>query len=248
MILIGHSAGAQLVALVSTDPRYAGRWGVDPRQLVGTVPLDGVYDITSQAGGPRRALFYNAFATPAENAVDDAWALASPVRFAGPDDPEMLVVTQDDLPSRIAGSAALATALGPGRGAVLTVPYDHGEINAAVGGADDPAGETAAIMSFIDGALRAARPPRVRMTAHPARLVKLRRHGRRARVSFRFRAKGVAKGFECRLDGGKYRRCSSPRSYAVLRGRHGFRVRAIGSDGDRGEATRFEFRVVAPRR
>lgn len=248
MILIGHSAGAQLVALVSTDHRYVKRWGVDPGQIAGTVPLDGVYDITGQASGPRRALFYNAFATPAENAVDDAWALASPVRFAEPGDPEMLIVTQDDLPPRIAGSTALAAALGPGRGSVLTVPYDHGKINEAVGAADDPAGETEAIMGFIDEALRVARPPRVRITAHPDREVELRRHLRRVRVRFRFRAKGGARGFECRLDGARFRRCSPPRSYAVPGGRHRFRVRAIGDDGDRGPAKRYAFRVVASRR
>lgn len=248
MILIGHSAGAQLVALVATDPGYVQRWGVDPRHLVGTVPLDGVYDIAGQASGPRRALFHNAFATPAENAVDDAWALASPVRFAGPGDAEMLIVTQDDLPLRIAGSTALATALGPGRGTVLTVPYDHGEINEAVGAAVDPAGETDAIMGFIDEALGRVRPPRTKITAHPGRKVKLRRHQRRARVHFRFEAKGGAKGLECRLDGASFRRCSSPRSYAVLGGQHRFRVRAIGDDGDRGPASKHAFRVVARRR
>jgi len=248
MILIGHSAGAQLVALVATDPGYVRRWGVDPRHLVGAVPLDGVYDIVSQASGPRRALFYNAFATPAENAVDDAWALASPVRFADPGDPEMLVVTQDDLPPRIAGSTALATALGPGRGTVLTVPYDHGGINGAVGAADDPAGETDAIMAFIDAALGAARPPRVKITAHPKKRVKLHRRQRRARVRFRFKAKGEAKGFECRLEGGKFRRCSPPQPYAAPRGQHRFRVRAIGEGGDRGPVKKYAFRVVAPRR
>jgi acetyl esterase/lipase len=248
IILIGHSAGAQLVALVSTDPGYVSRWGVDSRHLVGTVPLDGVYDITVQAGGPRRALFYNAFATPAENAVDDAWALASPVRSADPGDPEMLIVTQDDLPPRIAGSAALAGALGPGRGSVLTVPYDHGGINDAVGAASDPAGETDAIMGFIDEVLAAGKPPRVKITAQPRKRVKLHRHQGRARIHFRFKAKkGEAKGFECRLDGGRFHRCASPKAYQVGRGRHSFRVRAIATNGETGPVKRVRFRVV-PRR
>jgi acetyl esterase/lipase len=248
IVLIGHSAGAHLVALVSTDPAYVSRWGVDPRHLIGTVPLDGVYDITTQASGPRRALFYNAFATPAENAVDDAWALGSPLRFADPGDPEMLVVTQAGLPPRIAASAALTERLGAGRGEVLTVPYDHGGINRAVGAADDPAGETAAIMAFIDRVLAAAKPPRVKITAHPPQRVKLHRHERRARVRFRFKEKGgEAKGFECRLDDGKFRRCSSPKVYRAPRGRHSIRVRAIATNGDRGPAKKAKFRVVARR-
>jgi acetyl esterase/lipase len=248
IILIGHSAGAHLVALVSTDRGYVSRWGVDSRHLVGTVPLDGVYDITVQAGGPRRALFYNAFATPAENAVDDAWALASPVRLADPGDPEMLVVTQDDLPPRIAGSAALTGALGPGRGSVLTVPYDHGGINDAVGAANDPAGETDAIMGFIDEVLAAAKPPRVAILDRPAKRLRLRRLQRRVRVRFRFEARGgEARRFECRLDGHRFRRCASPKRSRVGPGRHSFRVRAISPGGEAGPEKRVRFRVVRPR-
>jgi hypothetical protein len=248
IILIGHSAGAHLAALVATDPGYVARWGVDRRQIVGAIPLDGVYDITIQASGPRRALFYNAFATPAENAVDDAWALASPVRLADPGDPEMLIVTQERLPVRIAGSTALADALGPGRGSVLTVPYDHARINDAVGAADDPAGETAAIMAFIDRVLAASRPPRVAILARPRRKLRLGRDGRRVRVRFRFEAKGEARGLECRLDERRFRRCASPQRYRVGRGRHAFRVRAIAANGDRGPVRKAGFRVVKRRR
>jgi acetyl esterase/lipase len=247
IILIGHSAGAHLVALVATDPTYVSRWGVDPRHLIGTVPLDGVYDIAVQASGPRRALFYNAFATPAENAVDDAWSRASPVRFADAGDPEMLIVTQDDLPPRIAGSAALADALGPGRGKVLTVPYDHGRINDAVGAADDPAGETAAIMAFIDGVLAAARPPRVAILDRPKRKLRVGRNGRRVRVRFRFEAKGEARSFRCRLDDREFRRCASPKRYRTGPGRHAFRVRAIATNGEAGPVRRIRFRVVRSR-
>lgn len=251
IILVGHSAGAQIIALLATDRRYVGRWGVDRRQIVAAVPLDGGYDVTRTAmtGSPRmRMLFYNAFATPAENAVDDAWARASPVRFAGPDDPAMLAVTQAAQSPRIAASAALVDALGGAPSELLAVPYDHGAINRAVGSADDPAGETDAIMAFIDRALAAARPPRTVITAHPPRRVELRRHQRRARVRFRFAARGEARAFECRLNDRSFRRCSSPQRYRLRRGRHRFRVRAIGADGARGPAEGFRFRVVGHRR
>jgi acetyl esterase/lipase len=250
IILIGHSAGAQLVALVSTDPAYVSRWGVDPRQLIGTVPLDGVYDIpraVAAAAPARRALFYNGFANPAENAVDDSWSRGSPVRFAGPEDPGMLIVTQARLPSRIAGSSALTGALGPGRGEVLAVPYDHGGINRAVGAAADPAGETEAIMAFIDRILAAAKPPRVAILGHPPKRVELRHGQRRVRVRFRFRSIGEARAFECRFDDGSFRRCSSPKRYRTDRGRHRFRVRAIATDGDPGPLSKVRFRVTRER-
>jgi hypothetical protein len=244
IILIGHSAGAQIVALIATDPRYVTRWGLEPRHLIATVPLDGVYDIVGQAAGPRRALFYNGFATPAENAVDDAWARGSPIRFADPGDPPTLVITQAGLPPRIAASAAFTEAFGPGRGALMTVPYDHVGINRAVGAATDPAGETDAIMTFIERALAGAKPPRTAIVDRPGKRLKLRGHQRQVRVRFRFEAKGEARGFECRLDDGRFRRCSSPRKYRVPRGRHSFRVRAIATSGEPGPVEWVGFRVV----
>ena len=56
MLLIGHSAGAHLVSLVSTDPSYVGSFGVEPWQLIGTVSLDtDAFDIASEAcTGERR--------------------------------------------------------------------------------------------------------------------------------------------------------------------------------------------------
>ena len=54
--LLGHSAGAHLVALVAIDQRYLAAAGVDPTCLRGVVPLDGAgYDIPTQYtwGGQR---------------------------------------------------------------------------------------------------------------------------------------------------------------------------------------------------
>jgi arylformamidase len=46
LFVMGHSAGAQLAALLSTDHRYLDEVGVDPRSLKGCVPVDGdTYDI-----------------------------------------------------------------------------------------------------------------------------------------------------------------------------------------------------------
>jgi hypothetical protein len=56
--------------------------------------------------------------------------------------------------------------------------------------------------------------------------------------------KGEARGFKCRLDDGRFRRCSSPRKYRVPRGRHSFGVRAIGAGGEPGPVEQVRFRVV----
>ena len=49
IVLMGHSAGAHLVALVGTDPQYLGSSGLKLSDLSGVIPLDGAaYDVPSQ--------------------------------------------------------------------------------------------------------------------------------------------------------------------------------------------------------
>jgi arylformamidase len=46
IIVGGHSAGAQLAALLCTDSRYAEKYGVSLQALIGCIPVDGdTYDI-----------------------------------------------------------------------------------------------------------------------------------------------------------------------------------------------------------
>lgn len=55
IVLMGHSAGAHLVALVGTDPRYLREAGLAPDAAAGIVALDGAaYDVPAQMkSGPR---------------------------------------------------------------------------------------------------------------------------------------------------------------------------------------------------
>ena len=47
--LMGHSAGAQIVALVGIDPQYLGAHGVKPSDLAGVIALDGAgYDAAAE--------------------------------------------------------------------------------------------------------------------------------------------------------------------------------------------------------
>jgi len=49
IVLMGHSAGAHLVALVGTDPAYLRAIGLDETALAGVVPIDGAaYDVPAQ--------------------------------------------------------------------------------------------------------------------------------------------------------------------------------------------------------
>ncbi|MBN9622142.1 MAG: hypothetical protein J0H06_04165 [Actinobacteria bacterium] len=77
---------------------------------------------------------------------------------------------------------------------------------------------------------------------------KARIKGRTAK--FRFGATGApATGFECKLDGKTWRKCSSPSIYRHLAaGRHAFRVRAIGAAGTDATPALREFRIHRPHR
>jgi acetyl esterase/lipase len=49
LLLMGHSAGAQLAALLCVDPKYLSAEGVPPRAIRGCVPVDGdTYDVPLQ--------------------------------------------------------------------------------------------------------------------------------------------------------------------------------------------------------
>jgi hypothetical protein len=85
------------------------------------------------------------------------------------------------------------------------------------------------------------RRPGVHITRHPAKRLDPRRGSRR--VAFGFRATGKAKRFKCKLDDRRFRACESPVRYHVRRGKHVFRVFAIGPSGLRGRRASFHFRV-----
>jgi glucose/arabinose dehydrogenase len=93
-------------------------------------------------------------------------------------------------------------------------------------------------------------PPPGGTTTPPKPPVKprLRRHpaARTAATSarFAFAATGGTK-FRCKLDGGKFVACRSPRVYRRLKpGNHAFRVYAVNAAGKRGAAATFRWRIL----
>ena len=74
-------------------------------------------------------------------------------------------------------------------------------------------------------------------------------HHHRVRARFRFYSPTRTRGFECKRDRGRYRRCDSPLRYWTKRGHHVLRVRAIGPTGLRGPAAMKRYCVFRrPRR
>lgn len=150
--LVGHSAGAHLVALVGTDPQYFRTAGLSMSDVDGIVPLDGAgYDVPYQMEHPQRILgdtYVQAFGTdPARQR-----ALSPTFNARAPNAPEFLIlhVQRDDARAQ---SIALAAALNRS-GTPATVEEfagrglrGHMQINRNMGDPDYPA--TAAVDAFL---------------------------------------------------------------------------------------------------
>nr|WP_202385952.1 alpha/beta hydrolase [Alteraurantiacibacter aestuarii] len=150
--LIGHSAGAHLVALVGTDPQYFRGAGLPMDAVAGIIPLDGAaYDVPDQMDENARLMgntYRQAFGTdPARQR-----ALSPTLHAAAPNAPEFLILhVQREDGTRQSGElgAALRRAGTPatvqgfsGRGL-----RGHRAINRDLGEADYPA--TAVVDAFL---------------------------------------------------------------------------------------------------
>ncbi len=144
IVLMGHSAGAHLVALVGTDPQYVAAAGLSLSDLRGVIALDGAcYDVARQiAEGGRfmRDTYVEAFGTdPARQQ-----ALSPTLQAATPNAPAFLILHIDRADGK-AQSEALAAALRRAgtstdvHGVDGTGLRGHMEINRSLGSADYPA-------------------------------------------------------------------------------------------------------------
>lgn len=144
VVLMGHSAGAHLVALVGTDERYLRSAGLSFRDIAGVVPIDGAaYDVPAQMkDGPRimQKTYQQAFGTDPKRQR----ALSPTLQAAGPNAPRFLLlhvqrpdgVRQADELARALRAAGTKVDLGsyPGEGL-----QGHAEINRRLGDPDYPA-------------------------------------------------------------------------------------------------------------
>jgi len=138
IVLMGHSAGAHLVALVGTDERYLKAAGLSFADVAGVIPIDGAaYDVPQQmqeGPGMMRKTYVQAFGTdPARQQ-----ALSPTLQAAAPNAPAFLLlhVQRSD---GIAQARALEAALKAGGSAVERRDFPgnglagHMEINRSLG-------------------------------------------------------------------------------------------------------------------
>lgn len=140
-VLMGHSAGAHLVALVSAEPSLATSQGALP--WLGTVALDSAaYDVATIMQTRHLRLYDVAFGSPA------AWAAVSPsVQLRAKIAPFLAVCSslRSDSCQQANGFADKARGFGS-RAQVLPEAMRHGAIDAALG---QPSAYTFAVDRFL---------------------------------------------------------------------------------------------------
>ena len=148
--LMGHSAGAHLVALVASAPRYLQSYGVPPEIVRGTILLDGSgYDLVKrvpESGGWVRQMLLNAFGNDPR-----VWRDASPQhQLTGARPPPCLLFhVRGRRASEIqARSFASALRAAGGNAEMIPVPdRTHTSIYDLIGSAGDSVGRR--IVQFI---------------------------------------------------------------------------------------------------
>lgn len=152
IVLMGHSAGAHLVALVGTDPAYLQAAGVPLTAVRGVIPLDGAgYDVPAQIDQPRnlvRGAYQAAFgADPARQRK-----LSPSLQASGWNAPQWLILPVASRADSVAQSEALAAALRAGGARASVAPQPgktHKSLNEELGRAGDLA------TAVVDGFLKA---------------------------------------------------------------------------------------------
>ncbi len=154
--LMGHSAGAHLVALVGTDSRYLEDVGLGLWAIHAVVPLDTqTYDLTAlaaESGGTLPTLYAVTFTQDPE-----AWARASPIAHVayGVNIPPMIVAVSrgvGEAPNRhrLDQGQAFVSALreaGIEAEIVVSLGQSHSEINREFGAPDDRV--SARVLGFL---------------------------------------------------------------------------------------------------
>jgi len=82
IFVMGHSAGAQIAALLGTDARYLRMVGMRPRDLAGIIGLAGPYDFLPITDPKIKTVF----------GPEKDWPLSQPVNFVDGDEPPFLLL------------------------------------------------------------------------------------------------------------------------------------------------------------
>lgn len=153
IVLMGHSAGAHLVALVGTDPRYLSAAGLSMTDVRGVIALDGAaYDVRRQmadAGPLMRRTYNEAFGIDAFRQQ----ALSPTLQAAAPNVEAFLIVHVDRADGKAQSEAFAAALRQAGTQVELkavggTGLRGHMALNRSLGEGDFPA------TALVDGWLR----------------------------------------------------------------------------------------------
>jgi len=115
LMLMGHSAGAQMATLLALDPEYLQAEGLEPQTaLRGVVGLSGPYDFLPLRSPTLQAIF----------GPERDWPASQPINFATPGAPRMLLATgADDSTVLPRNTQRLAARLRDTGNAVQTIAY-----------------------------------------------------------------------------------------------------------------------------
>jgi arylformamidase len=143
VILMGHSSGGHLAALIGTDPTYLQRAGLDVSRIAGVVLLDGAGLVprTGAAAARRRGPF---------NSDAERQAMAPITHTAAPNAARFLLLNaaSEDLRQQAARLAESLTAAGTPAEVEIIHGADHMSLSADLGLDGD--GGTAALGRFLD--------------------------------------------------------------------------------------------------
>ena len=129
LVVIGHSSGAHLAALLAADPDLLRKHGAEP--WLATVLLDcAALDLVAVMRAPHRPLFDRAF-----GADEAGWRQASPLHRLRTRPAPVLLVHSSQRPESAEGSRRFAAAVAAvnGRAEVCEVALSHVELNARLG-------------------------------------------------------------------------------------------------------------------
>jgi acetyl esterase/lipase len=164
-VLMGHSAGAHLVALLAADSTLAS--GLPINQSLGVVSIEsGALDVGAIMRGPHARLYDRAFGRDTSY-----WRRASPIDVLSGVTPPMLLVCSSRRGSscpRADRFAAKATSLG-GRASVLREDLSHADADALLGVDSAYTAGVERFLRSLDTSLeRLLAPPVVPVPAPPA--------------------------------------------------------------------------------
>lgn len=149
LTLLGHSAGAHLVALEGTDPSLLDAAGADPSGVACVVALDFSFDL---ATAPGRALIANAFGTD-PTVLADASPTVQVARNGAPT-ARFLIGTRGSR-RRVAEAQRFVDQINRAGGSAELVnadPYTHEQMSAQLGAPDDTL-VTPATSRFVESCL-----------------------------------------------------------------------------------------------